>query len=202
LPRRGLAQVPDVAIACVEHPAGRLLVAVADGAPCAFFAWPAPTAEALRAGLSALLAAWTSSTPLHAAPALARLDTSGRLRPRSDAASAIALPLAASAASAALLAVVAGAPATLFAARLDALDGDDRDTFAARWFHRAALLHANTARLEIHLSDDERDLALRRAGLDRDPGWLAWLTRKLAFVFAPQSEGAVAADEEAPGDDA
>ncbi|PRP96111.1 hypothetical protein ENSA7_69250 [Enhygromyxa salina] len=30
------------------------------------------------------------------------------------------------------------------------------------------------------------DMQLRRAGLDADPGWLAWIEAELRFVFAPR----------------
>ena len=37
--------------------------------------------------------------------------------------------------------------------------------------------------IEIHMPMAASDLALRRAGLDFDPGWLPWLEAKLRFVF-------------------
>lgn len=39
--------------------------------------------------------------------------------------------------------------------------------------------------IEVHLAMGNVDLALRRAGLDFDPGWLPWLDAKLGFVFDP-----------------
>jgi hypothetical protein len=54
LPRRGLAATPPALLALVRHPAGRLLVAAAEGFPFAFFAWPALTPEMVRGGLDGI----------------------------------------------------------------------------------------------------------------------------------------------------
>lgn len=192
LPRRGLAELPPVVVSLAEHTSGRLLVAAAEGAPFAFFAWPAATPEAMVTGLRALLAAWPHNAVMSAPPALARLDGSGRLLPRRDPARAdLWLPQASSAAAAALLAVVAGAPCTLFAARLQAWPLDDMASLVRRWLARDARLRLGHERLDIVLTAERHDLDLRRAGLDQDPGWMPWLGRHLRFVF--EERGASAA---------
>ena len=203
LPRRGLAELPEVVLSCIDRSDGRLLVAAAEGAPVAFFAWPAGTPDALRAGLNAFLDAWSSTAIVSASPALARLDAKGRLLARPDATGAgLALPRAASSPAAALLAVVAGAPATLFAARLGALRGEPPAAFVATWFQRKAGLRTTQDALEVLLDADERDLALRRAGLDRDPGWVPWLARKVGFVFTQPPAPSASPTQQVVGDDA
>jgi hypothetical protein len=184
LPRRGLAEIPPVVVAVVNHPTGRILVAAADGSPFAFFAWPAATPELLRTGVQALLDGWPHRGILAASPALVSLDTSGRLRPRQDAAFApLFIPKTPTAPAAALLALVAGAPCTLFAARAGAPVPDTLEEFVTRHLARPARIRMRPQHMDIILSADDVDFDARRAGLDRDPGWLPWLQRTVRFVF-------------------
>jgi hypothetical protein len=166
-----------------EHPAGRLLVAGAENSPFAFFAWPAGSPKALGAGLSVLLDCWPHHAVLSASPALAALDTSGRLRSSAEASRLrLLLPEAPSAASASLLAMVVGAPCLLFGARAGK-DSDTSGAFVARFITKAARVRLAYERMEVILRDHDLDLPIRRAGLDRDPGWLPWLRRTVRFVY-------------------
>jgi hypothetical protein len=184
LPRRGLADLPLVVVSLAEHPAGRLLVAAADGSPFAFFAWPAQTAETLRAGLNALLETWPYRGSLEASPALVTLDTSGRLRPwEAPPKVALFLPGASSVPGAALLAMTAGAPAMLFAARAGETPPATVEVFVERRLARPGRLRITSTGLDVVLDADDIDLDVRRAALDRDPGWLAWQRRTVRFVF-------------------
>jgi hypothetical protein len=184
LPRRGLAEIPPVVVAVVNHSAGRLLVAAAEGSPFAFFAWPAATAELVSAGLRVLLDAWPHQSALAAPAALASLDPSGRLRPRRDITPAhLLVPEAPSAITAALLALVAGAPCTLFAARVGTPTPDTVEAFVARHLACRARVRMRPQQMDIILGADAIDLDARRAGLDRDPGWLPWLQRSVRFEF-------------------
>jgi hypothetical protein len=184
LPRRGIAEIPSVLVSLVEHSAGRLLVAAAEQSPFAFFAWPAATREALSEGLRTLLAAWPHHASLAAAPALASLDATGRLRPRRDIVPApLLIPKAPSAASGALLALVAGAPCTLFSARARSSSLDTAEAFVTRFLARQGRVRTGPEQMQIILSAGDIDPTVRRAGLDRDPGWLPWLRRTVRFVF-------------------
>jgi hypothetical protein len=184
LPRRALAGIPPAVVALVDHAAGRLLVASAVGSPFAFFAWPAATPEMLIPGLHALLDTWPHRGALCSMPSLATLDTSGRLRPCRDATPRpLLLPKAASASSTALLALVAGAPCMLFAARAGAPANDTVKAFVARYLARPARIRIGPERMDVILSVDDLNFDARRAGLDRDPGWLPWLRRTVRFVF-------------------
>jgi hypothetical protein len=184
LPRRGLAEIPPVLVTLADHPAGRLLAAAAEGSPFVFFAWPAATRDLLSAGLRALLAAWPHPFPLHAAPALVTLDPSGRLQPRPESHSTpLLLPGATTAPAAALLALVAGAPGQLFAARAGAPTPDTVEAFVDRYLACPARLRLGPERLDVLLRADQVAFAVRRAGLDRDPGWIPWLRRSVQLVF-------------------
>jgi len=189
LPRRGLADVPSVDVMLADHSAGRLLIAAAEGSPFAFFAWPANTADLLRSGLSAFLNIWPHGSLISASPALASLDSTGRVHathePRATPDSGyvqLFLPPATSIAGAAVLALTVGAPSTLLAAR--ARDTSHRvDVFVDRWFARPARIRLTHEQMDIIMDADHADPDLRRAGLDRDPGWLPWLRLKVGFVF-------------------
>jgi hypothetical protein len=190
LPRRGLADIPPLVVALVHHPAGRLLVAAPEHAPFAAFAWPAAAPAALRAGLRALLDAWPHRGVLIAHPALATLDTSGRLRARRDAAMRrLLVPTAPSAPAAALLAQLAGTPSLLFAARAGAAF-DSAAAFVARHLARPGHVRLGPEQMDIIFGADAVDHDVRRAGLDRDPGWLPWLRRTVRFVFEERAPAA------------
>jgi len=45
--------------------------------------------------------------------------------------------------------------------------------------------------MTIVLPMDRIDMALRRAGLDRDPGWVPWLRRAVRIEFEPRKPGDV-----------
>jgi hypothetical protein len=116
-------------------------------------------------------------------PALATLDDTGRLRPREDVnPRGLLLPEAPSAPAAALLAMVAGAPCALFAARAGTAV-DRVEDFIVRYIARPARIRIGPEWLEIVLGAADVDIAVRLAGLDRDPRWLPWLQRNVRFVF-------------------
>lgn len=184
LPRRELADIPPAFVRLVEHPTGRLLVVTADNLPFAFFAWPAATPERLLAGLRALLDTWPHQGTLTATPALASLDTSGRLRPtHKDKPHSLFLPNASSSYAVALLSLVAGAPALLFATRAGDVAIESVEAFVTHRLAYAARVQRRAERIDVIFSSDAFDLDVRRAGLDRDPGWLPWLQRTVRFVF-------------------
>jgi hypothetical protein len=41
--------------------------------------------------------------------------------------------------------------------------------------------------MEVRLPMERIDIAVRRAGLDRDPGWVPWLARTVRFEFVESS---------------
>jgi hypothetical protein len=186
LPRRGLAAVPDVVLGLVNHASGRVLIAAAPGSPFALFAWPAAAPPAVAAGLRSFLAAWPRSAAPRARPALVEVDGTGRLRAAPDARLApnIFIPAAPSAETAALLAQAAGALCGLFAARTGALSWPGAVAFVRRYLALPARVSVTADEMVVTLAAERIDLGVRRAGLDRDPGWAPWLRRhvRLAFV--------------------
>jgi hypothetical protein len=86
-------------------------------------------------------------------------------------------PAGLSAAAAALLAIVVGA-------------GEGPEAFVARFLARPGRVLLSAERMDVMLADDEVDIDVRRAGLDRDPGWLPWLRRTVRFVFEEPTPGA------------
>jgi hypothetical protein len=184
LPRRGGAGIPGAVVTLADRASGRVLIAAVEGVPFTFFAWPAQTPDLVREGLATLLDLWPSSAPLTAAPALITLDASGRLRPWLHAPVARCLvPEASSAPASALLAMVAGAPATLLAWRAGDAASDGAAAFVARRLARSARVRVTSDRMDVILSGAAIDLDFRRAALDVDPGWLPWLRRSVRFVF-------------------
>jgi hypothetical protein len=182
LPRRGLASVPGAAIALVDAGGERLLVATPDRSPFAVYAWPAGTAAALRAGLSAFVNAWPASAPLSGSPGLVSLDATGRLQPRPASPRPPLLPTGASAAATAVLAQVAGSLCQLFAARARLAAATPAE-LVERYLAVPARVVLAPGRMTVHIPADQVDLMLRRAALDRNPGWVPWLGREVAIVW-------------------
>jgi hypothetical protein len=190
VPRRGLAALPEIVLDLVPHASGRLLVAAAPGSPFALFAWPAPSPADAAAGLRAFLRAWPrSAPPVCARPALAGLDGAARLQPSADARASrrILLAEAPSSASAALLAQAAGALGGLFAARIEALASVDAMAFVRRYLALPARVMVKADEIAVALPAESIDMDVRRAGLDRDPGWVPWLHRRVRFSFEDQA---------------
>ena len=80
LPRLGLATLPMPVLEVIGTPFGRLLVATC-GFPAAIFAWPAPDADAVAAGIEAFLAHWPRDAEApQARDSLPDFDRSGRVR--------------------------------------------------------------------------------------------------------------------------
>jgi hypothetical protein len=181
LPRRGLAELPLVEITLAGTGAGRLLVACAAGSPFALFAWPAATGGDAARGLAAFLDAWPAAAPVVGHGAAAALDPRGRVRPLAAPGPAPFVPDLPSPHAAALLAQVLGAPCQLMASRIDT---DPLPPAALRSrLASPGTIHARGDRLEIVLAASSIDLAIRSAGLDRDPGWCAWLERDVRIHF-------------------
>jgi hypothetical protein len=216
LPRYGVAPSPEVLLDLMPSPAGRLLVASGQG-PFALFAWPAPDASAVAAGLAAFLGAWPGSFPPPRAPGvLVDLDTSGRLRPNATerrnkgdsgrlhpdtsrqphgaragvseptVGAAPLLPFTPTAPASALLAQICGTLAELFALRVG-LTPAEASEVVARYLAIPAQVEWRPEAMTVVLPMARIDLAVRRAALDRNAGWVPWLGRTVRLEFV--SEG-------------
>ena len=157
----------------------------------------------VQRGLGAFLDSWPQRGALTASPALAALDPTGRLRPRRDAMPAPFIPQAPRAPAAALLGLVIGAPCVLLASRAGAPVGQGVEAFMARYLARTGRVRLSHERMDVILRAEDIDLDIRRAGLDRDPGWLPWMRRTVHFLFEELSretahEVTIEADRYAP----
>jgi hypothetical protein len=67
----------------------------------------------------------------------------------------------------------------------DALGEPDREPLdvVASIARRSGVVDHTPGWLEIHLDIDQVDVAVRRAGLDLDPGWVPWLGAVVRFVY-------------------
>lgn len=195
LPRRGLAEFPQTVVEfgrCRDEP---LLVVRPAESPLLLFARPAPTPAAACTALEAFLAGWSRSAPAPlASPGIAELDRTGRTRPRYNARTAIQplLPRTGSATTAALLAQTIGVMCHLLEARSRGAMTATSIEFVERYLRLPAQALITPDQLTIVIPAGKIDIQLRRAGLDRDPGWAPWLAKTVRFQF-------VAQDEDAPG---
>jgi len=186
LPRRGLAERPAVGMFVADCGGSRLLTATPACAPFPIFAWPAPSGIDIEEGIHRFLAGWPAGAPpVTAHPALAEADRTGRVR--ADLRAPLSRPLLLAddedQARAATLTQAAGSLAYLFAARAGAENLRSPAALVERYLAvPARTLRAGDA-LTVRMPADRIDLALRRAGLDRDPGWVPWLGQHVRFEY-------------------
>jgi hypothetical protein len=175
----------------VGTPVGRLLVATC-GFPAAIFAWPAPDADGVAAGIAAFLAHWPRDTeaPQGRDP-LPDFDRSGRVRRAAGPPAPCWLPRVPSAVAGCVLTQVCGALLQLFHARLVAHGGAavDASDLVARYLTLPGRVALAPEAMTILLPMDRIEMPLRRAALDRDPGWLPWLQRTVRIEFEPFGPG-------------
>jgi hypothetical protein len=192
LPRYGVAPSPELFLDLVPSSTGLMLMAFGQG-PFALFAWPAHDARAAAAGVGAFLSAWPASLPPPRAPdLLLDLDASGRLRSASGpiARAAPSLLSAPAAPTSALLTQICGAIAALFALRAGGTGAGASEVVS----HHLAVpgrVELPPEVMTVVLPMSAIDLAVRRAALDRDPGWVPWLRRTVRLEFAADSGGEV-----------
>jgi hypothetical protein len=195
LPRVGVGSLPAPLLNLADSSAGRVLVA-GFGFPVGVFAWPAPDTGALAAGIEAFLQVWPSTAAApQAQDFLCRLDGSGRLRHFANPAgmASCLVPKAPTAAAAAVLTQVCSI-LQLFYTRLVAHEGEVVSSPAdlvSRYLALPARMVLAPEAMTIVLPMDRIDMALRRAALDRDPGWAPWLQRTVRIEFEPQGPGEV-----------
>ncbi len=191
LPRRGLAEYPEVYLDIVETPTGRIVAACPPGA-FAIYAQPAPDARSAADAIAGFLKHWPRSAPTpRARPVLASLDPTIRLRPDPAPRGHVErlIPLRSSSSSTALLAQICGSLGCLFTARAMATDEQSptsAETFVSRFLSISGKIVVEPERLTIALPMYSVDVALRISGLDRDPGWVEWLNQTVRIEFEPR----------------
>ena len=180
-PRRGLADLPAAALHLVRRRGGRWLVASAADGAFVLFAHPADTPEELSAGMDTFLAAWPGAAV--APPALAGVDPSRRVRSGADASPREPFfPDGLPGAAGAVVPQVIGVMCQLFASRAG-LPGASVSEFVARFLAIPARVRLEPESMWVILGNTAIDLAVRRAGLDADPGWVPWLGRTVRVEF-------------------
>ena len=184
--RRGKT-IPPLRLRLWHRSGERFLVACSEDAfPC--FVWPADSAAALTSGIATFLQhwPWRSARP-EAAPGLATFDRAGRVLVAFDhePGGSSFLPDRGSAPRAGLVTQVAGTLGALFSARLRADPPLDRATLVSHYLVPGHV-RLSPRRLDVLMPAERAEIAVRLAGLDRDPGWVAWLERtvRVAFVDA------------------
>jgi hypothetical protein len=190
LPRRGLAELPQVRLRLVDTPGGRLLTAAASSSPFVFFAAPARLPDEAQAALDAFLAVWPASAPApSAARGLAELDRRARVQPVRGPLPPVALLLAeeGSVPACALVTQIAGVLGHLFAARVGLTELSSSMDLVTRQLSHPARVLLEEETLEIRMPMEHLDLDVRRAGLDTNPGWVPWLRRTVTFTYEDQA---------------
>ena len=120
------------------------------------------------------------------------LDPSGRTLLTLDAQvpDTLRLPADTGAPAAALLVQLAGLLGGLWSLRLG-IGGVEPRELAGRYFRIPGRAYRSSRHLDVVLPMDRIDIDVRRAGLDRNPGWIPWLERtvRVEFEDAPGSAG-------------
>lgn len=194
LPRRDLARPPQIEWMVISLRSGRFLMAVPMTTDYPLFVWPAATSDALEAGLRTFNRIWPRGTPAQIAhPGLAAADPTGYVR--GDVRTALARSLFVAntddAHETALVTQAGGALAYLFAARLGSDGPGAIELLRSRFLSIPARVEHSDGAVIVTLPGDRIDLAVRRAGLDRNPGWVPWLRATVRIVFDDVSEGAM-----------
>jgi hypothetical protein len=181
IPRRGLATFPAMHLSRVD---AELLVATPSGAPWVAFAWPGATRMDVEEGIARFLRVWPhAAPPITSAPALAELDRTGRVRPTHKLAALPWLTGAPQVAWRAVVSQIGGAAAMLLTLRAS-ISTQSPETFRDRYLAVRGTIASSSDELVVTLPMERIDLAIRRAGLDRDPGWVPWLKRAVSIEFA------------------
>lgn len=175
LAHRGLCDPLALHLRLVE-PRG-LVVAQLVGSRAVLAAWPQTRHQQ---ALEAVVDRWRGAT-WTADPALAQLHPA--LTAATPELPAPLLPASADAATAAILAMVVGAPLAVLCARARLAAADVPACLAI-----AGSLHDDGGTIRITMPASAIDVRLRRAGLDADPGHVPWLRRQVRLVFAGGEE--------------
>ncbi|HEY3857279.1 MAG TPA: hypothetical protein VGO67_23085 [Verrucomicrobiae bacterium] len=179
---------PSVLLDLIETSSGRLLVA-ATSSFFVLFATPAPDSPAVAAGIDAFLNKWPRSAPQpEAANVLASLDSAKRFRPVDSAPKALRfwLPPGTTASTASVLLQVCGSISQIFAMRVGASSEESirpLGSLISDYLKIAARIELKSENVTVLMPMEQINLNLRRAGLDRNPGWVPWSQKIVRFEF-------------------
>ena len=195
LARFGVGSPSEPVLDLVDPPAGAMLIAHA-GFPAPIFAWPAADPAALAAGVDTFLGVWPPTLGAPSASDVVRQVAGSRNLTRAEGAPggpACFLPDSGSGAEAgALMAQLCGALLHLFHSRLVAFGGEpvtDCAALVSRHMSLPGRIALGPESLTVRLPMNRIEIDLRRAGLDRDPGWAPWMRRTVRIEFEPIDPG-------------
>jgi hypothetical protein len=186
LPRRGHAVLPTPSLGAVDTKHGRLFVATAVGAPFVLFAMPAESPGEVRTALDSFLSTWPASAPTpRGARGLLALDRTARVIASASSANTCDAYVADSGSlpACALLTQIMGAMAQIFAARVD-LSPMSRGELVRRHLAIPCRIVRGDEVVEVNVPMSYVDIKVRRAALDRNPGWIPWLQKRVEIVYA------------------
>jgi hypothetical protein len=179
-------RVPSVRLGLRHTEAGRCLVAAEARSPFALFVAGAELPSDVTDAVSRFLSAWPGGkSRVSAPPGLAAVDRSGRVRPEFD------LPVREQTllggpfepAARALISQVAGTLGAVFAGRIGVPAEMSSKDLAGRHLLVAGKCRTTSDAVTVLLPMESIDLAVRKAGLDRDPGWVPWIERNVRVEF-------------------
>lgn len=186
LPRRGLTNYPCIRIRLTGKGDRRLFVAHALSSPFVIFARPAGTADDVRAAVAEFIDRWPRSAPQPRADSgLAGLDRRARTIP-DDTMEDLpgACPdLSLSPSMYLILLQVIGVIGHLFEARVSAAFSPSLVDFTAAYLAIPGKVVLAPEEMTVFFSEAHVDMALRRVGMDRNPGWVQWLGGWVRFDF-------------------
>lgn len=189
LPRRGLADFPEVVISLAGLRTDRLLVATSTVSPFVLFARRLPSLRVLPAAARVLVGGWPrTAPPIYAEPALAAAIAEERIVSSRTTPPPAYIPPTDSPALSAVSAQIAGVLCELFRVRTGGGRYATPADFVCEFLKVPGRLLSDDAELTVYIPAACVDLRVRRAGLDRDPDWVPWLRKKVRFVFEEEPE--------------
>jgi hypothetical protein len=184
VPRWGLATLPELRLCLRATERGRMLIGTAGSGRHVLFATAAPNGRAAEAAVRELLRVWPISGCRVFAPRplcemfASRLTVDDRPSPKFGSGRAPAGDPAST-----IVSQIAGTLSHLFCARVGADGGAGGDAIIP-YLSLPAEIELRPQLMTIRLPKESIDPAVRRAGLDRDPGWVPWLERTVRIEFA------------------
>jgi len=188
LPRRGLGRIPPLTVGTVVAPCGRLLVATITGTELPVLVRPATSSAAVESGLELLGHAWPrEAAPVRGTRGLAALAPAWlQIDPRARVPEHALCCVTNDTGTTALVSQLAGTLGGVLAARTASIVEGEHLGWQALVSTRLAVpavVRQAPEAITVSFDPERVDLAVRRAGLDRDPGWVPWLEAEVRFEF-------------------
>lgn len=178
LPRRR----PDLSIPSLElFLVGEELFATLPGSVFPIWSSACLRASGLREEVAVLSERWPGG--LSIPPTLDALGLRGRIHVQSERAPRILFRREGQEPAGRLATVAIGTAAALFEWRIDEPRAASPAAFVERWLKVPGRIEDSGDLLVVHLRAEDVAFPVRRAGLDRDPGFLPWIERTVVLRF-------------------